>query len=197
MQNIVGNSHSSENYLNKNQLMSSLTFTDKGRTIQQEKIQFTTDQISLTYSSESVATYDRTMSLEASIGDGYDLLRGLVLNIFKEQGVDSTITTDNSAIDLSTVTSEEAQELIADDGYFGVEKTSERIFNFAVGMAGGDPAIIDAIREGVENGFKEALDAFGGWLPDISYDTFDTVMNKLDDWAGVDNRPQSQNQVKS
>jgi hypothetical protein len=130
------------------------------------------------------------MSLENTAGDGFDLLRGLVLNIFKEQGLDYTIATDDGEIDISTISPEKAQELIADDGYFGVEKTSERIFNFAVGMAGGDPARIDAIRQGVENGFQEALDAFGGWLPDISYETYDAVMQKLDDWAGVES-PQS------
>ncbi len=135
------------------------------------------------------------MSLENKVGDGFDLLRGLVLNMFKEQGLDYKIETDDSEIDISTLTPEKAQELIADDGYFGVEKTSERIFKFAVGMAGGDPTRLDAIRAGVEKGFQEALDAFGGWLPDISYDTYDTVMKKLDDWAGVeslDNSPQSQ-----
>jgi hypothetical protein len=58
-------------------------------------------------------------------------------------------------------------------------------------MAGGDPAQIDAIRQGVEKGFQEALDAFGGWLPDISYKTYDTVMQKLDDWANVEQSPQT------
>lgn len=181
-----------KNYLNEKQSVKSLNYQESSQTIQQEKIQLTTDQVSLTYSSESITTYNKSMSLETQTGDGYDLLRGLVLNIFKEQGLDYTIATDDSEIDVSTLNPEEAQELIADDGYFGVEKTSERIFNFAVGMAGGDPSRIDAIREGVENGFQEALDAFGGWLPDISYDTYDTVMQKLDDWAGVGNSPQSQ-----
>lgn len=59
-------------------------------------------------------------------------------------------------------------------------------------MAGGDPAKIDVIRQGVEKGFQEALDAFGGSLPDISYETYDTVMQKLGDWAGVDQSPQNQ-----
>jgi hypothetical protein len=188
----IGNTNISKNSLNKNQPINSLTYQEKGQTVQQQKLQFTTDQVDLTYTSESVTTYNRSMSLENKAGDGFDLLRGLVLNIFKEQGLDYKIATDNSEIDLSTVTPEEAQELIADDGYFGVEKTSERIFNFAVGMAGGDPAKIDAIRQGVENGFQEALDAFGGWLPDISHETYDTVMQKLDDWAGVDQSPQNQ-----
>ena len=35
----------------------------------------------------------------------------------------------------------------------------------------------------MNKGFKEALQAFGGSLPDISYDTYDAVMNKLDTWA--------------
>jgi len=187
-----GKSHFPTNYINKNQSIDSLTDQENDRTVQQEKNQFTPDQVNLTYSAESGTTYNRSMSLESKVGDGYDLMRGLVLNMFKEQGIDYKIATDNSEIDISTVTPEEAQELIADDGYFGVEKTSERIFKFAVGMAGGDPARIDAIREGVKNGFQEALDAFGGQLPDISYDTYDTVMNKLDDWAGVEMSPQSQ-----
>lgn len=187
-----GNTNISKNSLNKNQPTYSLTYQEKGQTVQEQKLQFTTDQVDLTYTAESVTTYNRSMSLENKAGDGFDLLRGLVLNIFKEQGIDYKIATDDTEIDLSTVTPEEAQELIADDGYFGVEKTSERIFNFAVGMAGGDPAKIDAIRQGVEKGFQEALGAFGGSLPDISYETFDTVMQKLDDWAGVDQSPQNQ-----
>ncbi len=129
--------------------------------------------------------------MKQTAGDGFDLLRGLILNIFKEQGLDYKIATDTSEVDISTLTPEKAQELIADDGYFGVEKTSERIFQFAVGLAGGDPARIDAIRDGVQNGFQEALDAFGGKLPDISYDTYDSVMKKLDDWANGNNSPQS------
>ncbi len=132
------------------------------------------------------------MSLDTDTGDGFDLLRGLVLNIFKGQGLDYTIAADDTEINVRTIAPDEAQERIADDGYFGVEKTSDRIFKFAVGMAGDDPTCIDAIRVGVGNGFREALDAFGGWLPEISYDTYDTVMKKLDDWAGVDNSPQSQ-----
>ncbi len=188
----TGNTTISKNSLTKNQSINSLTYQENGQTVQQQKLQFTTDQVDLKYTSESVTTYNRSMSLETKTGDGFDLLRGLVLNIFKEQGLDYKIATDNSEINLSTITPEEAQDLIADDGYFGVEKTSERIFNFAVGMAGGDPAKIDAIRQGVENGFQEALDAFGGWLPDISHETYDTVMQKLDDWAGVDQSPQNQ-----
>lgn len=155
------------------------------------------DQVNISYSSESVTTYQHDMSLEQTAGDGFDLLRGLVLNIFKEQGLEYKIETTAGEVDLESITPGEAQELVADDGYFGVENTAERIFNFAVGVAGGDITRIDAIKEGVNNGFAEALEAFGGELPEISYDTYDAVINKLDEWAGINQSPESSIQVKS
>jgi hypothetical protein len=108
--------------------------------------------------------------------------------MFKEQGLSLNIavgTTGNGVeeINIGEITPEEANELIADDGYFGVEQTSDRIVDFAISIAGGDPARIDAIKAGVEQGFNEAFKAFGDWLPDISYDTYDTVMEKLDAWV--------------
>ena len=147
------------------------------------------DSAQFSYRSETTLTYSSSLSLQGQVGDGFDLLRGLILNIFEEQGLDYQIAAGDQTIDLSRITPEEAQELVADDGYFGVEQTAERIFSLAVGIAGGDPARIDQIRAGVEQGFQEALKAFGGWLPDISYSTFDAVRSKLDEWAGGGTAP--------
>ena len=190
IENIANSALSDINNYNKNSAINSFSYTESGTTTKQESFQFQSDTVNLIYSSESVTTYNNSLTLNTTEGDGFDLLRGLVLNIFKTQGLETTISTDNSEIDLNTLTQTDAQELVADDGYFGVEKTSDRIFNFAIGIAGGDPTRIDAIREGVEKGFQDAYDAFGGWLPDISYNTYDAVMAKLDDWAGDDNSPQ-------
>lgn len=153
---------------------------------QQSKSLTSIDQVNLSYRSETPMIYSSEMTMLDNQIAATDLLRGLVLKVFEDQGINHKIATRDAEVDIDTLSPEEAQELIAEDGYFGVEKTSERIFNFAVGIAGGDPARIAAVREGVENGFKEALDAFGGWLPEISHDTYDAVMQKLDDWAGVD-----------
>jgi hypothetical protein len=171
------------NSLGRTQGTGSFYYEESGQLATAETFTFSGDQVSLSYRSESVTTYNSSMTMEGVLTDAYDLLRGLVLNIVEKQGIDSTFTAGETEVDLSTLSQEEAQELVADDGYFGVEKTSDRIFNFAVGIAGGDPSRIDAIREGVQQGFDEALDAFGGWLPDISYDTYDAVMNKLDEWV--------------
>ncbi len=169
------------------------TYQQSGQLTEKESFSLATDKVTLSYSSESVMTYDSSMTLQGNRGDGFDLMRGLVLNMFKEQGVDYQIATGDTQIDISTITPEEAQDLVADDGYFGVDKTSQRIFDLAVGIAGGDPARLDAVRAGVEQGFQEAFKAMGDWLPDISYKTYDAVMQKLDDWAGIESSQQSNN----
>jgi hypothetical protein len=111
------------------------------------------------------------------------MLQKLVAKLLKEQGIDTKIAIGETETDIAAISPEEAQELVSDDGYFGVKQTSERIFQFAVGIAGGDPSRIEAIKEGIDKGFAEAKEAFGGWLPDISFDTYDAVMKKLDDWV--------------
>ena len=172
-----------ENY-RQNQL-NAISATRSTETVFEENFYLETDKVSLSYSSESIITYTSSMTIEGTQGDGFDLLRGLVLNILKDQGVDHQIPVNDQEINLSEISQEEAQSLIEDDGYFGVEQTSDRIVDFAVSLSGDDPSRLDAIKQGVEQGFQEALDAFGGWLPDISYATYNTVMEKLDIWAGV------------
>lgn len=149
---------------------------------------FSIDRVTLGQRSETAMTYDSTMMLHGSANDGFNLLRGLVMNIFKEQGLSLSLPTGSSEpgmeqLSLEEITPEEAEQLIADDGYFGVERTSDRIVDFAISVAGGDPSRIDAIKAGVEKGFNEAKKAFGDWLPDISYATYDKVMEKLDAWV--------------
>jgi hypothetical protein len=149
------------------------------------------DSVAMNSHQETSMTYSSSLTIETGEGqDQYNLLRGLVTNMLKEQGIDFKVANGDQESDLSTITQEEAVELIADDGYFGVDKTSDRIVDFAIAIAGGDPSRLSAIKEGVEKGFNEALDAFNGQLPDISYDTFDAVMNKLDAWAEVDSPEQ-------
>lgn len=160
----------------------------QSETVTTDKALFSVDTVTLSYSTESVSTYDNSMTLQGVHNDGFDLLRGLVMNMLKEQGLSLNIPTGNTEpgmeeINLEEITPQEAEQLIADDGYFGVEQTSDRIVEFAKGIAGGDPARIDAIKAGIDKGFNEAKQAFGDWLPDISYSTYDRVMEKLDDWV--------------
>lgn len=141
------------------------------------------DTVSLRSESTLAVTYSGSMRLPAGDEARYEMLRNLVTNLLSEQGINTKIAVGDSEIDVAAVTHEEAQNLVGEDGYFGVNQTSERIFQFAVGIAGGDPSRIDAIKEGIDKGFTEAKKAFGDLLPDISYETYDAVMQKLDDWV--------------
>lgn len=145
---------------------------------------FAGDQVSFSYFKvEESYTYSSAGSIQSATDAAYDLLRSFVIDTFEKQGMDFTLSIGGDEVDLRELTQQDAQELVAVDGYFGVEQTSDRIVDFATGIAGNDPTRLEAILEGVERGFNEALEAFGGWLPDISYQTYDAVMEKLDVWA--------------
>ncbi len=77
----------------------------------------------------------------------------------------------------------QAQSDIAEDGYWGVDKTSDRILDMAKALTGGDPEKIEEMRSAFEKGYKQATKAWGKNLPDISSQTHDAVMSKFDKWA--------------
>lgn len=79
----------------------------------------------------------------------------------------------------------QAQADIAEDGYWGVEQTSDRIIDFANALTGGDPDKIEDMRAAFEKGYKQAEKTWGGSLPDISKRTYDAVMKKFDDMAAA------------
>lgn len=82
---------------------------------------------------------------------------------------------------ISDLSPQEASDLISEDGHFGVKKTSQRIAGFVINGAGEDLEKLKAGREGVMKGFKAAEDAWGGKLPQICYDTFETTLAAIDD----------------
>lgn len=76
----------------------------------------------------------------------------------------------------------QAKEDISEDGYWGVEQTSQRIFDFAKALSGGDPEKMDEMLEAFKKGYDQATKAWGKELPDISSKTYDSVMKKFDDY---------------
>lgn len=83
-------------------------------------------------------------------------------------------------------TAEAAQKEIAEDGYWGVEQTSDRILSFAEALTGGDPEKMESMREAFIKGYKQATGAWGRDLPDISQKTYDAVMKKFDNYGKED-----------
>ena len=80
-------------------------------------------------------------------------------------------------------TKAQAQADIAEDGYWGVNQTSDRIIQFATALTGGDPDKIESMREAFKKGYAQAEKTWGGSLPEISQKTYDAVMEKFDKLA--------------
>lgn len=71
---------------------------------------------------------------------------------------------------------------IADDGYWGVEQTSDRILDFAKALAADDPDQADKLFDAFKKGFSQATKSWGQKLPDISQRTYDAVEKKFNEW---------------
>ncbi|MGD9552875.1 MAG: hydrogenase-4 component G [Arcobacteraceae bacterium] len=82
---------------------------------------------------------------------------------------------------ITDLTSDEANELLSDDGFFGITQTSDRVANFVFSFSGDDIELLEKGREGVVQGFEEALKLFGGELPEISYKTQERTLALIDE----------------
>ena len=76
----------------------------------------------------------------------------------------------------------QAQEDISEDGYWGVEQTSERILDFAKALSGGDVSKADELLDAFKKGYEQATAAWGKDLPDISKETYKAVEEKFEAW---------------
>ena len=96
------------------------------------------------------------------------------------------LASGNFTVDAETKA--QAQKDIAEDGYWGVEKTSDRIVDFAKALSGGDEKKADELIGAFKKGFDQATKAWGKTLPDISQRTYDRVLEKMDNWKnGTEN----------
>lgn len=82
---------------------------------------------------------------------------------------------------IADMTPDEAKALVSEEGYFGVTQTSDRLANFVLSGGGDDLERLKAGREGIINGFNEAEKMWGGKLPDISYETLEKALAKIDE----------------
>ena len=115
-------------------------------------------------------------------------LRSLVEKMMTKQGTAianadsmwSFLADGNFTVDEET--QKQAQADIAEDGYWGVEQTSDRILDFAKALSGNDPEKADLLIDAFKKGFEDATKSWGKDLPDISQRTYDAVLEKFDKW---------------
>lgn len=83
-------------------------------------------------------------------------------------------------VDQQTI--DEAKASVAEDGYWGVNQTSDRLVSMAIALAGGDTDKADTMMAAIEKGYKQATKAWGEDLPQICQDTMEATCQKMDDW---------------
>lgn len=126
--------------------------------------------------------------LKADAEQRTEQLRSLVEKIMTKQGAAignadsmwSFLAKGDFEVDAATKAQAEAD--IAEDGYWGVEQTSDRILDFAKALAGNDPDKAEALLEAFKKGFEQATKSWGDTLPDISQRTYDAVVEKFQNW---------------
>lgn len=125
-------------------------------------------------------------------------LRDLVEKLFLKQGQ----TFDDSQmyellregkVPVDEETAKQAQEDISEDGYWGVEQTSDRMVSFAMALTGGDPSKADLMIEAVKKGYEQATGTWGDELPELCQKTLDATIEKLNKWKNSLNESASGN----
>ena len=132
--------------------------------------------------------YKMVEKLKADAKQRTSQLRSLVEKMMTKQGTAianadsmwSFLAEGNFTIDEET--QKQAQADIAEDGYWGVEQTSDRILDFAKALSGNDPEKADLLIDAFKKGFDDATKSWGKDLPDISKRTYDAVLEKFDKW---------------
>ena len=81
---------------------------------------------------------------------------------------------------ISELSREEASDLVSEKGFFGIANTADRISNFIISAAGDDLQKLEAGKEGMLRGFKEAEKIWGGELPEISQKTIEKATQAVD-----------------
>ena len=105
-----------------------------------------------------------------------------IANSDKDDSIWSFLAKGDFTVDAATKA--QAQADIAEDGYWGVNQTSERILDFAKALAGDNPDKLENMRQAFEKGYAQAEKTWGGKLPDISQQTYDAVMKGFDQLTG-------------
>ncbi|MDD5052646.1 MAG: hydrogenase-4 component G [Sulfuricurvum sp.] len=82
---------------------------------------------------------------------------------------------------ITDMTPDEAKAVVSENGFFGVAQTSARLSDFVLSGGGDNIDKLKAGREGIIRGFNEAEKIWGGKLPDISYQTLDKALSKIDE----------------
>ncbi|MDE6566409.1 MAG: hypothetical protein K2K70_01600 [Lachnospiraceae bacterium] len=147
-----------------------------------EKKKASTNQI---YNKDAVVA-----KLKADQQSRLDSLQSLVSKLLNKQGSTFDLANGNglaakfreAAKNADPATIKAAKDSISEDGYWGVNQTSDRLVSMAIALSGGDTDKADEMMAAIEKGYKQATRAWGEKLPQICQDTMEATRQKMNDW---------------
>ena len=113
----------------------------------------------------------------------HDMMNGQAKSYSLATGDDSIwrfLASGDFTVDAATKA--QAQADIAEDGYWGITQTSQRLFDFASALAGDDVEKMQKMQQAMEKGFKQATAAWGKSLPEISQKTLEAANKLFEDY---------------
>lgn len=124
-------------------------------------------QFSMSISS-NFSTKDKTLNINSMLKKAQEVLDSFDIK-----------KTGYTGKDIKSMDEKELKELVSESGFFGIDKTAERIVDFIKNGAKGDKKKFEEGMKGLERGFKDAEAMWGGKLPDISYRTWNKTAKSL------------------
>ncbi len=185
-QNIIAGS---QKPANQSSAGNSAAVSEANKTSKVDTIEIgTTQDTPVTYSNVSGSkklSANEIEALQAEADKATENLRKLVEELILKQNknyVASTKDGSTSAL-YSTEDVEAAQQAVSEGGEYSVDAVSDRLVDFAIAISGGDKSKLSELISAIDKGFAAAKDDLGGKLPDISQQTYDATMEKLNNWA--------------
>ncbi len=131
------------------------------------------------FQQQTMSTVLNTSNAQAGINN---LLGGNDLNSIKSMlsDIDFASLGYNGKSPLAMNT-DELNQLISEEGFFGIDNTANRIADFVIKGAGNDVEKLKKGLEGIKQGFEQAEKIWGGELPQISQDTIEATIKKVSD----------------
>lgn len=134
--------------------------------------------------SKKVTDYSSIVaSMKQELNSHNQQLQNLVDQLLSKQAKKYTSLADMfKNIQVDPATAAQAQKDIGEDGYWGVEQTSDRLVSMAKALSGGDATKADEMINAIKKGYDQATKAWGDKLPDICQKTIDAATEKLNQW---------------
>ena len=103
-----------------------------------------------------------------------DIVQQMMGQQAKTKGLADLFSPENLAkVDPQTIA--QAKKDVAEDGYWGVKQTSQRLFDFAAALAGDDVEKMKKMESAMMKGFDQATKAWGKELPQLCQDTINAA----------------------